>query len=162
MDKISHVDFFKEGMYETEIWIDGESNNFEFYFGSYSEEAAQIGELQETGVFFSGINGYLFDQSGVFFGGYSPHKNLKLKIIKEDYYNFSYFLNDDLIYDDRTFNVFEINAIKFSAEDKSRLSGKSYSPELGNVAAGTFGEILEDNLDNSLNSSDNILLISHL
>lgn len=55
-----------------------------------------------------------------------------------------------------------VNAIKFANQSGSTLQGIVKSPEENYVEAGTFGEFVQDNLDNYLYSSDNILLISHL
>jgi len=162
MATTSHIDFFEKGYYDIDLWINKNTENFELHFGDYSEEANELGELQETGISFSGVNGYLFDQSGVFFGGYSPQENFKIRIIKKDYESFSYSFNGSLICNQRNLETMGINAVKFSDAANSKLNGSSDCELFGSVDAGTFGEFLKDNLDNQLYSSDNILLISQL
>jgi len=158
----SHIDFFEKGYYDIDLWIDQNTTSFELHFGDYSEEANEIGELQETGISFSGVNGHLFDQSGVFFGGYSPEQIFKRRITKKDYDTFSYSFDGSLICNQRNLQTMGINAVKFSDAENSRLLGSSDCELFGSIDAGTFGEFLKDNLDNQLYSSDNILLISHL
>jgi hypothetical protein len=159
---ISSIDFFEKGEYSLNVWINQNTESFQFHFGFFSEEAEQEGQLQETGFSFSGENGYLFDQEGLFFGGYRPEEYFNIKIIKKNYSEFSYYLGDVLISNNRELGISGISAIKFSDYNNSKLNGESFSREADNIEAGTFGYFLEDNLDNLLYSSDNILLISHL
>lgn len=162
MGQISHIDFFEKGYYDITLNIKKNTESFEVHIGRYSSEAEELGNLLETGISFSGENGYIFDQDGVFFGGYKPNVDCKLSIVKKDYDNFSYYFNGSLIANQKASPTKYLNAIKFTQYQTSSLKGVSASELSDNVEAGTFGDFLEDNLDNWLYSSDNILLISHL
>ena len=159
---VSHLDFIKNGSYELTFKISSDYNSFDFHIGKYFTGSESLCELEQTGLSFSGVEGYIFDQSGNFFGGYTPNENFSLKIEKKDYNSFSYYFNDKLIANNMEFEDIGVNAIKFANQSGSTLQGVVKSPEENYVEAGTFGEFVQDNLDNYLYSSDNILLISHL
>lgn len=159
---IGHLDFTSSGLYDLRVTIDPEIEEFEIHLGRYFEDSETTCELLETGLSFSGINGYLFDQSGNFFGGYTPNEEFSIQIHKKNYFDFSYSSGGVLMNNDVVSDTMQLTAIKFNDVGNSKLTGQVKSPEYGFVAAGTFGEFLQDNLDNHLYSSDNILLISSL
>jgi hypothetical protein len=159
---ISHLDFIKKGLYDLTLNINPSYDSFELHLGKYFEDSESSCELSETGVSFSGSNGFIFDQRGNFFGGYTPNERFSIQINKKDYDSFSYSFNNKLIANNMFFEDDAINAIKFENQELSNLEYVIKSHDKGFVAAGTFGEFVEDNLENRLYSSDNILLISHL
>ncbi len=159
---VSHLDFIEKGLYDFSLNINPSYGSFELHLGKYFEDSESLCELSETGVSFSGVDGFIFDQSGNFFGGYTPNESFSIQINKKDYDSFSYSFNNKLIANNMFFEDDAINAIKFKDQELSSLGGIVKSPEKGFVAAGDFGEFVKDNLENRLYSSDNILLISHL
>jgi len=159
---IGHLDFISSGLYDLKINIDSETKDFELHFGRYFQDSETTCQLLETGASFSGVNGYLFDQSGNFFAGYTPNEEFSIQIHKKNYSDFSYSFNGVLMNNNVFFDTIQVTAVKFDNSGSSKISGEVKSPESGFVAAGTFGEFIQDNLDNYLYSSDNILLISNL
>lgn len=76
--------------------------------------------LHQTGFVFSGINGFLFDQSGNFFGGYSPQISFNINVhLKEDG-SFSYFYNDQLVSNNMQYTT-GMNYIEFEKNNSSLL-----------------------------------------
>lgn len=53
--------------------------------------------LLNTGFYFSGSEGYVFDQSGRFVGGYNSNYPVNLSIHMRSDQTFSYFIDDTLI-----------------------------------------------------------------
>lgn len=155
----------QKGFYEIDVKISPADDFFELHLG---QQANNLTEMIDTGISFSGQNGYIFDQDGLFFGGYTPNDNFKIKVVKKNYYDFSYYFNDTLIANDMQINttgvgdISALNSVYFSAGLGSTLNGESVVEKFGSVEAGTFGSFLEDNLDNYLYSQDNILLVSQL
>lgn len=158
----AHLDFISSGSYNLGITIRGDADEFSIHLGDWADYSENLCQLAETGVSFSGIEGFLFDGSGNFFGGYKKNSQFNIKIDKKNYNEYSYSFNDTLICNDMQFETMKINALLFENKGSSSLIAQTNSPEFGYVKAGDFGDFVQDSFENYLYSSDNILLISKL
>lgn len=77
--------------------------------------------LLNSGFAFSGYEGYVFDQSGKFVGGYAPNIPVNISVhIKEDE-TYSYFINDVLIANNMSGST-GFNYIEFEKHGDATLS----------------------------------------
>ena len=85
---------------QSEIDLTFSSSNTEEVFtvcGGLAETGVGSTGLVTAGFCFSGYDGYLFDQSGNFFGGYQPNKPFSLQVHLKTGNTLSYFQNGQLI-----------------------------------------------------------------
>ena len=131
--------FFENSTHEVSIMVDSPLTGFEFSL----MKTGSVGSAFKTAnlVTISGKEGYLFDQSGNFFGGYESGVPFDLKI-NYDYQNkvFSYYKDDNLManaLDTTGWNLINsdgvINLIMFDKHGDSSLSINS----TGAVGIGT-------------------------
>tara|TARA_R100001509_G_scaffold48212_1_gene26151 strand:- start:2446 stop:2847 length:402 start_codon:yes stop_codon:yes gene_type:complete len=87
-------DGFKNSIYDMEFLINSPESGFDISLRETGVSTTNVGQI----INFSGVSGYLFDQSGNFFAGYESGVSFKLKTIF-DHSNrrFSYYHNDYLI-----------------------------------------------------------------
>ncbi len=107
-----------------EFTINSPSEIFAFSVGLGTGEG-----FFQTGFSFSGYNGYLFDQSGNFFGGYQSGKSFSIQANVFDGNRLSYFYNDTLIANNIAvatgLNCFEFNK---NSDDSVQISFASIKP----------------------------------
>tara|TARA_R110002020_G_scaffold266011_1_gene480856 strand:- start:1864 stop:2271 length:408 start_codon:yes stop_codon:yes gene_type:complete len=117
---------FENSTYNVEVTVNSPLSGFEF---SLMETGDDGGWKSANMVSISGKEGYLFDQSGNFFGGYESGVPFNLKVYYD--YNlatFSYYHEDVLMansLDVTGIDIFEdgvINLIMFDKHDDSSLS----------------------------------------
>jgi len=77
-----------------ELFID---NTFSGFLVAGGTGNAQGDGLLNSGFVFSGYEGYIFDQSGRFVGGYQPNSPFTISVHSKDDDTYSYFINDILI-----------------------------------------------------------------
>lgn len=108
----------------------------------------------QTGFAFSGSEGYIFDNAGLFFGGYESGIpfGITMHFFQEDRY--SYFFNDVLVANNRTGGY--ISDIEF---DKRGSSTLSISSEGSNEGLSVFCS-LQDSDGYTLYDNANVLLLS--
>ena len=109
---------FKNSIIDMDVYIDNPYSGFKL-------TAMETGDGTRYDVFsFSGHEGYLFDQSGRFFGGYKSGTYLSIQT-HFDYDNskFKYYFNGDLISNDMGVITSSkpINCIEFEKYNDSRL-----------------------------------------
>ena len=117
---------FENSIYNIDITVNTPLSGFEFSL----METGVAGTFKTANlVTFSGQEGYLFDQSGNFFGGYDSGMPFNLKVYYDyDNTSFSYYWNDVLMansLDVTGWSVFEtgkVNLISFDKHGDSSLS----------------------------------------
>jgi hypothetical protein len=105
-----------------------------------------------TGFVFSGDKGYIFDESGLFFGGFQSGVPLDIKVSLFEENRYSYFFNNVLVANNKSCGT--ITDIEFENGGSSLLSMK---------LEGRAGENFTYLIDSSgiiLFDSDNLLLTS--
>ena len=117
---------YENSVYDVDVTVDSPLSGFEF---SLMETGNDGGWKSANMVSISGKEGYLFDQSGNFFGGYESGVPFNLKIYYD--YNqqaFSYYSDDVLMansLDVTGYDIFEdgvINLIMFDKHADSSLA----------------------------------------
>ena len=86
--------------------------------GGIAQTGVDSTGLIATGFCISGSDGYLFDQSGNFFGGYQPNNPFNITLHLKTGDNFSYFHNDKIIANNLHSND-NIEFLKFEKENAS-------------------------------------------
>ena len=82
-----------------EILVDNTYSGFLVAAGTGDVVAGEGGStgLLNSGFVFSGYEGYVFDQSGRFVGGYAPNIPVNISVHMKEDDSYSYFINDSLI-----------------------------------------------------------------
>jgi len=103
MKVYQRVTGYERSILDLEISVDNYSSGIASGFliaigdGLYVTGAGGSTGLANSGIMFSGHNGYIFDQSGRFVGGYYPDSNTEISIHNKNDGTFSYFINGDFI-----------------------------------------------------------------
>lgn len=109
---------FKNSIIDMDVYIDNPYSGFKL-------TAMETGDGTRYDVFsFSGNEGYLFDQSGSFFGGYKSGSYLNIQAHFDfDNSKFKYYFDGDLISNDMgaITSLKPINCIEFEKYNDSRL-----------------------------------------
>lgn len=100
---------------DLEFRLEVPDSGFSFSFGSGSNVNNFV-----TGLSFSGSGGYLFDQSGNFFGGYKSGELFEIQVHCFDFERASYFYNKKLMANNVQMNA-SVNAILFDKYGDSSL-----------------------------------------
>jgi hypothetical protein len=148
----SPIDIIEDQLINSTFTINSPNSGFIFSIG-YLSGSSQF----KTGFCFSGNNGYLFDQSGNFFGGYYSGKQFDLDIYYfENEKRISYFYNKVLIanniYPKEVLPV--LDTIEFDKINESTL-------QLGKATDALMFYYLQDISGINLISSDNYLLLDN-
>lgn len=108
----------------------------------------------KTGFAFSGSEGYIFDNAGLFFGGYESGIpfDITIHLFQEERY--SYFFNDVLVANNRT-GEYNISNIEFDKRGSSTLSINNQGSHEGFSASCS----LQDSGGYSLYDNVNVLLL---
>lgn len=77
--------------------------------------------LLNSGFVFSGYEGYVFDQSGRFVGGYAPNIPVNISVHMKEDDSYSYFINDSLIANNMSGST-GFDYIEFEKHGESTLS----------------------------------------
>jgi hypothetical protein len=82
-----------------DILVDNTYSGFLVAAGTGDVVAGEGGStgLLNSGFVFSGYEGYVFDQSGRFVGGYAPNIPVNISVHMKEDDSYSYFINDSLI-----------------------------------------------------------------
>lgn len=150
MKVYSSFDINVQGHITSDITIDNPASGFSLMFG-YSGDGSNF----VTGFGFSGYSGYLFDNSGTFFGGYQS--GIEFQIDSHIFRNenrVSYFYNGSLIRNNIYYSssLLKINAVEFDKIADSVASIIVYDGDKESY------NVLLDSSGIFLYSSDNLLL----
>ena len=96
MKVYQQVTGYEQSILNLDILIENTSLGFSVAGGTGQVVGDTTG-LLNSGFAFSGYEGYIFDQSGRFVGGYSQNLPINLSIHTKKDNTFSYFLQGDLI-----------------------------------------------------------------
>ena len=114
-----------------EFRINDPKSGFSFAFGNGTGESDF-----STGLFFRGYSGYIFDQSGNFFGGYRSGSRFEIEVRCFDQERAAYFFNNKLIANNLAVSG-SINCIEFDKYGTSsvnmRLSSVMLDPDANTV-----------------------------
>jgi hypothetical protein len=138
---------YNKSIIDFDILIDSAQSGFKIVADYGTEESGLI----NSGVMFSGYNGYIFDRSGDFIGGYRSNKTFKITTHFHDSNYASYYIDGVLI--KNNINVLnQPNRIEFDKHGNSSIAitHKGISQDYLNILADSAGIILI--------SSDNIVL----
>lgn len=106
-----------------DILVDNTYSGFLVAAGTGDVVAGEGGStgLLNSGFVFSGYEGYVFDQSGRFVGGYAPNIPVNISVHMKEDDSYSYFINDSLIANNITGST-GFDYIEFEKHGESTLS----------------------------------------
>lgn len=106
-----------------EILVDNTYSGFLVAAGTGDVVAGEGGStgLLNSGFVFSGYEGYVFDQSGRFVGGYAPNIPVNISVHMKEDDSYSYFINDSLIANNMSGST-GFDYIEFEKHGESTLS----------------------------------------
>lgn len=111
MSNISKITFAEECIYKFDVTPTSTGASFFLSLG-YPDDTGLPLDIVNTGFSFSGVSGYLFDQEGSFVGGYRKDVTTNLEVHKKDSSSYSYYIDDVLIANNRSFSETGLYAIK--------------------------------------------------
>lgn len=100
-----------------EVTVDNTYSGFSILAGTATEERD---DLLNISFGFNGYEGYIFDISGRFVGGYSKDVPVTLSVHMKDDETYSYFINDTLICNNMS-GVTGFNSIEFNKHGNSSI-----------------------------------------
>jgi len=109
---------YNKSIIDLSISVDDAESGFHVAIGSGDDGG---GALAYSGIMFSGYEGYIFDQSGDFVGGYSKDVTFTISTHIHDDDHVSYYLNNDLIKNNYTTITNKPNRIEFEKHGESIL-----------------------------------------
>lgn len=136
---------YQQSIIDFNIIIESTDNPFSISLGIGSE---QYGNLDLTRFSLSGYEGYIFDNSGSFIGGYKSNTPFQFKIVQHKDQHFSSYINNKLINNDIQGDL--INCVEFDKNGESSISFSHKGLDTVNFLKDSNGIILI--------SSDNIVL----
>ena len=106
-----------------DILVDNTYSGFLVAVGTGDVVAGEGGStgLLNSGFVFSGYEGYVFDQSGRFVGGYAPNIPVNISVHMKEDDSYSYFINDSLIANNMSGST-GFDYIEFEKHGESTLS----------------------------------------
>lgn len=106
-----------------DILVDNTYSGFLVAAGTGDVVAGEGGStgLLNSGFVFSGYEGYVFDQSGRFVGGYAPNIPVNISVHMKEDDSYSYFINDSLIANNMSGST-GFDYIEFKKHGESTLS----------------------------------------
>jgi hypothetical protein len=106
-----------------DILVDNTYSGFLVSAGTGDVVAGEGGStgLLNSGFVFSGYEGYVFDQSGRFVGGYAPNVPVNISVHMKEDDSYSYFINDSLIANNMSGST-GFDYIEFEKHGESTLS----------------------------------------
>jgi hypothetical protein len=106
-----------------DILVDNTYSGFLVAAGTGDIVAGEGGStgLLNSGFVFSGYEGYVFDQSGRFVGGYAPNIPVNISVHMKEDDSYSYFINDSLIANNMSGST-GFDYIEFEKHGESTLS----------------------------------------
>jgi hypothetical protein len=106
-----------------DILVDNTYSGFLVAAGTGDVVAGEGGStgLLNSGFVFSGYEGYVFDQSGRFVGGYAPNIPVNISVHMKEDDSYSYFINDSLIANNMSGST-GFDYIEFEKHGESTLS----------------------------------------
>lgn len=106
-----------------DILVDNTYSGFLVAAGTGDVVAGEGGStgLLNSGFVFSGYEGYVFDQSGRFVGGYAPNIPVNISVHMKEDDSYSYFINDSLIANNMSGST-GFDYIEFDKHGESTLS----------------------------------------
>lgn len=106
-----------------DILVDNTYSGFLVAAGTGDVVAGEGGStgLLNSGFVFSGYEGYVFDQSGRFVGGYAPNIPVNISVHMKEDNSYSYFINDSLIANNMSGST-GFDYIEFEKHGESTLS----------------------------------------
>lgn len=128
MKVYQNIPSYQKSTIDFTVVVQPNSTGFSICGGSWADSTALTGF--STGFSVSGENGYLFDQSGNFFGGYKINVPFNLSFHFKSGAKYSYFHDDQLIANN--FNYSTIDTIEFG-KDNSTLNFTVKGVDLSNA-----------------------------
>lgn len=149
MKVYQNVTGYSKSVFDFQVSLD-QSSLFSIAIG-FTNDGGQ--SLYNTGFVISGYEGYIFDKSGNFVGGYSKNKSFNLLVNQHEENYYSCFIDNKLV-NNYLLGDNLINCVEFDKEQDSN-SSIVFSHKGKDILNFTF---LQDSAGNILISSDNIVL----
>ena len=123
MNVYQSVTGYEASIIEMDILVDNTFSGFSIAGGQKDPSQTEISDYSFS---FSGYEGYIFDQSGRFVGGYQPNTSFKISVHSKSDETCSYFIDDVLIANNYTgvtgFDLIEFDKIGESSVSISHIS----------------------------------------
>lgn len=112
---------------DIEFRVNNPKSGFSFAFGNGTGESNF-----STGLYFNGYSGYIFDQSGNFFGGYRSGTRFEMQVKSFDEERAAYYFNGKLVANNIRYTG-AINCVEFQKYGSSlanvRITSVLYEPD---------------------------------